>query len=272
MEGAEVSYAGLRTTSKEEEDDSDDPESGESTPTKTEPNGEPRKSQNVVLRNDRDQKAPISAFQYKFQLARSGRVLVMAAVSLEVCREWMQVLKNAINVENYFGDCKRFSTDPLVGVVRVLKDHNLKELTVENETLTIGAHKALCELVARNKTLTQLVLRNAGLTDDFMPSTSNALSLNEALESVDLSKNRIGDEGVSDLVDGLYLNITLKSLSLAHNVFGDIGAVHISDVLKTNISLTTLNLENNMIGEEGCKALAKGLIGNNLLIELELGR
>lgn len=275
LEGCDVRYTGLRTQvagdSEDEEEKIDDDSEDEQEREQQVLPGATMIQQAQTSLAITEQKVPLSAFRYKFQIAGPDRVLVMAATTIDIAREWIQVLKNAINIENYFAGCRRIGTAPLAGAIRVLADSSLKVLAVENERLTLKACMALSELIATNKTLTKLIIRNAGLTDEFMRCLSAGLAKNEVLHTVDFSNNRISDQGVDDLIDGLYVNISLQRLNLSQNFIGDLGAVHLSELMKANVALTNLNLSYNKIGEVGCTAIAKGLMSNTVLKELELG-
>lgn len=228
------------------------------------------RNQNSTGPGDDDMKDD-AQYVFKFCVEGSGRMLNMAAFTDEDRRDWIQKIQDCINVENYINDCHKFEVKPLIGVLNVLADHNVKHLVVQHEMLTLDSARALSEVLRRNIVLTRLYITHAGLTDGFMQTLAAGLSHNDILTHVDLSFNRISDDGIADLTDGLYINISLQHLVVSHNEIGDVGAVHLSDLLRANVSIRSVNSSYNRIGSHGAQAFARAIASSTLLEELDIG-
>jgi Ran GTPase-activating protein (RanGAP) involved in mRNA processing and transport len=222
-----------------------------------------------------DNKRDDGSFPFKFYVRDEDRNLIMAAQTYEEAREWIRCLKNAVNVEQYFDDSKkyRFQT-PLFSVVRLLvEDVPTHELVLRNEWIAGDAMKALSDSVLKKNLvpISRLAIIECGLSDEYMISMGEGMGFNENIKELDLSTNRIGDTGVGELCDGLYLNVTVERLNLANNVVCDVGAVYLSDVIRGSVSITSLNLSQNHITPIGAASLSNALETNEFLVELELG-
>lgn len=276
--GCEVRYLGVRNDTEEEEDGNDSDEetkkvqSGTSTPST--PSTPLTKKDSLVPMTPTEKKdTKKGGFVYKFIIetaSEKDHELVCAAQDEDEAKLWVRVLSNVIEIENYFASCESHGTKALIGVVRVLTDHNMKDLVIKDENLTIDSIKALSDVIGKNKALTKLTLSNCQLSDSFMKVMTNGIAQNDSLLSLDLSNNRISDTGVQELLTSLYINVSISHLNLSNNLISDEGAYYIADLLKTNVAIDYLDLSKNNIGPEGSKYLSNAL-GDTTITQLELG-
>ncbi|KAL0477403.1 plekstrin domain protein [Acrasis kona] len=216
-----------------------------------------------------------NSYPFKFYLLDDDRNLIMAAQTYEEAKEWIRIIRNVVNVEQYFDDLKRYRVQtPLYNVMKLfLEDTTKQDLVLKNEWVAGDAIKSVSETVLKKNLvpITKFGLVECGLSDDYMISIGEGLGVNETVKELDLSHNRIGDNGVGDLCDGLILNVTVEKLNLGNNLVCDVGSVFISEVIRATVSINSINLSHNHITSIGAMALSSALVNNELLVNLELG-
>lgn len=279
--GCEVRYLGERNDNEEEEEGNDSDEETK----KVNPPGTPSTpvakdkeapSTPVPITPQPSQKQESTkkgGFIYKFIIEAVGEKdheLVCAAQDEDEAKLWVRIIANAIEIESYFASCEQHGTKALIGVVRVLTDHNMKDLVIKDEILTIDSVKALSDVIGKNKALSKLTLSNCQVSDSFMKVITNGIAQNDSLVSLDLSNNRISDAGINDLLPSLYINVSITKLNLSNNLISDEGAYYIADLLKSNVAIEYLDLSKNNIGPDGCKYISNALADTSIT-ELELG-
>jgi len=149
----------------------------------------------------------------------------------------------------------------------LLKNKNLKTLDIGDNYFSKSDFLIISNSLRNNKTLTKL---NLGAYDNSngLENILRALPFT-VVSSINLEKNRFQDYNI--ILETLKPITTLTSLNLMDTRIDNNIAKNIADLLKSNIPpLKQLNLSKNVFGYTGIIDLAKSLITNTTLTELDI--
>jgi Ran GTPase-activating protein (RanGAP) involved in mRNA processing and transport len=109
----------------------------------------------------------------------------------------------------------------------------------------------LAEALQNNCTLKELNLNQCTLTPDMIKDVSKMLAVNHSLTSLNISSNPIGDDGVVHLAEDLKQNKTLEDLDISFCRITDAGVAPLAEALQVNNSLRELDVHGNDLTETG---------------------
>ncbi|XP_003734396.1 ribonuclease inhibitor [Callithrix jacchus] len=147
-----------------------------------------------------------------------------------------------------------------LGRVLRAKD-SLKELSLAGNKLGDEGAQVLCEsLLEPGCQLESLWVKYCGLTAACCSHFSSVLAQNKFLLELQISENRLGDAGVQELCQGLgQPGSVMRSLWLGECDVTDVGCLSLAKTLLANDSLRELDLSNNCMGDEGIQMLLESL-------------
>lgn len=191
------------------------------------------------------------------------------------------------------------------------RNTTLRTLDLTQTGLTAAGLAALAEWLCGGAAVERLYLCGNRLGPAEADGLAELLRGCAGLRHLYVSVNRLGDAGASTIAAGLAGNRTLRTLSLAgnglgpvgvaalaaavrthpalevlelgrqpsegvlgerRNTAGDDGAASLAAVLPGHRTLAVLDLGANGVGEPGAACLVDGLVGNQSLVELVVGR
>jgi Ran GTPase-activating protein (RanGAP) involved in mRNA processing and transport len=130
---------------------------------------------------------------------------------------------------------------------------------------------AICLGLKENKSLEKLDLKDNLICFRAGPAFGSMLAINETLTSLFLDGNELEDEGITSLLQGLSQNRVLEELGLNRTSIGDASAISAGEIMEVNTSaLRKIFLGDNLISDLGVQAIAKGLLKNERVLEIDL--
>ncbi len=164
------------------------------------------------------------------------------------------------------------------------QNRTLRVLDLVNTGLGSRGVQALCQsLKIAGCSIERLYLGGNSLEADSARQLADVLRHNETLRSLFLNVNRLGDEGVIELAKGLRANQTLCDLGLASSGITIRGVQPLLEVVTNHASLVNLDLgyspstkvlqaQPNSLGDEGGALVAKMLLSNTKLAQINLAK
>eukprot|EP00162_Nutomonas_longa_P009274 comp19139_c0_seq1/m.35617 comp19139_c0_seq1/g.35617 ORF comp19139_c0_seq1/g.35617 comp19139_c0_seq1/m.35617 type:complete len:414 (+) comp19139_c0_seq1:3-1244(+) len=225
------------------------------------------------IKFDADSQVPsnlaLQSYVHRFRIRSGDRVLHVAASLKTEKTQWMEDIRDSINMENYLSLCDGFKIAPLPEVLASFQVHSAN-LLLKSIVPSLNSVTALGRLLCNNRTLTDVSLVSSGLTDAFVAPLAEALKANDKIQRLSLAHNRISNNGLADLTQALLLNLSLNTLILNDNEVGDDGIKLFADVLCSNAVLAHIDLSDNLITGSGVAAIGRALAANSTLTLLSL--
>lgn len=151
-----------------------------------------------------------------------------------------------------------------------------EKFSLEHSSLGPEAAKAVVMALALCSRFKYLSLSCNGLGDEGAATIGLALKQNQLVE-VDLSANDISSKGATAILENLRHNTSVQSLDLSskpgalrNRLVARANSRPLEDLLQHNRTLTKISLSATGLGPEGASGLARGLVGNNTLLSVDL--
>ncbi|MEM7367798.1 MAG: ribonuclease inhibitor [Bacteroidota bacterium] len=169
----------------------------------------------------------------------------------------------------------------LVNLLRV--NRNIRTLDLVNTGIGSGLVWLIQNMIILAYPIERLYLSGNQIDQTYVPSLNQLLSRNHSLKELFLSVNLLGDEGVIQLCEGLGKNKQLTTLTLASNGITSRGLAVLLDTVQKHPKLSYLDLgyspstkvlgaSANQLGDDGGELLAKFLVENQRLKQLDIRR